>query len=103
MAGDKFRDFAEIFRDFVILHKYLHEYLIFIEYKLQFYFAISAQKLIRYMCFITYSLSNKHACACSVTITSQSLVLRCGLSAAVCIVVYFPVRNVNNVKSNATC
>ena len=99
MAGDKFRDFAEIFRAFVILH----EYLIFIEYKLQFYFAISAQKLIRYMCFITYSLSNKHACACSVTITSQSLVLRCGLSAAVCIVVYFPVRNVNNVKSNATC
>jgi len=39
----KCRDFAVIFRVFVIINEYLHEYLTCIEYKLPF-FAISAQK-----------------------------------------------------------
>jgi len=31
---------------FVILHEYLHRYLIFIEYKLQIYLDVSAQKIV---------------------------------------------------------
>ena len=53
-------------------------------------------------CFVSYSVSRQHVCACSVTVTWQSLALHCSLSAAVCIV-HFSIQNAHGIKTNVDC